>query len=131
MLAAAEAYFAVQQARGDLAGAQRHFETVLATHAASAPAHFYLGYIARRRGDAAVAAREFAKAQALPVAAVVAGATNEGDTKGGVPARATGQRCDALRELTEERARGDLPRAMRERYGRLDSLLASARARLR
>ena len=115
--------------RGDLAAAQKQFETVLATDAASAPARFYLGYIAQKRGDDATAAREFARAQALPVAAAVAGASNEGDTKGGDAIRAKGRRCDALRELTEERASGDLARAMRERYGRLDSLLAVARAR--
>lgn len=115
--------------RGDLAAAQKQFETVLATHATSATAHFYLGYIARKRGDAATAAREFARAQSLPVAAAVAGATNEGDTKSGEAMRTKGQRCDALRELTEERAVGDLPRAMRERYGRLDGLLSAARAR--
>lgn len=117
--------------RGDLAAAQKQFEMVLATHAASAPAHFYLGYIAQKRGDAATAAREFARAQSLPVAAAVAGATNEGDTKSGEAMRAKGQRCDALHELTVERETGDLAQAMRERYGRLDSLLSAARARLR
>ena len=117
--------------RGNRAEAQRQFETVLATHAASSPAHFYLGYLAMKSGDATVAEREFARSQELPAAAVVAGATNEGDTKSGAPIRATRQRCDALRALTEERATGDLTRAMRERYQRLDSLVLTARNRTR
>jgi tetratricopeptide (TPR) repeat protein len=117
--------------RGDPARARQLFETVLSTHAASAPAHFYAGYLALKRGDEATGAREFARAQALPVAAAVAGATNEGDTKSGAPMRSRSQHCDALRALTEERAHGDLPVAMRERYRRLDSLLTAARARPR
>ena len=116
--------------RGDLAKARQLFETVLSTHAASAPAHFYVGYLALKSGDELSAAREFARAQALPVAAAVAGASNEGDTKGDAPMRARGQHCDALRALTEERAQGDTQRSMRERYRRLDSLLTAARARV-
>ena len=110
--------------------ARQLFETVLSTHAASAPAHFYVGYLALKSGDELSAAREFARAQALPVAAAVAGASNEGDTKGDAPMRARGQHCDALRALTEERAQGDTQRSMRERYRRLDSLLTAARARV-
>jgi tetratricopeptide (TPR) repeat protein len=117
--------------RGDLAKARQSFEAVLSTHAASARAHFYAGYLALKRGDEAAAAREFARAQALPAAVAVAGATNEGDTKNGAPMRAQGQPCDALRALSEERATGDMPRAMRERYRRLDSLLTAARSRAR
>ena len=117
--------------RGDAARARRQFETVLATHASSAPAHFYLGYLAHKRGDVAGAAREFALAQANPVAAAVAGATNEGDTKGGTPMRARLPHCDGLRQLAEERAPGDARAAMREKYRRLDNLLTGARTRLR
>lgn len=122
--------------RGDLVKASQLFETVLSTHASSAPAHFYAGYLALKRGDEAAAAREFARAQALPVAAAVAGATNEGDTKGdAAPVRVPAQHCDALRVLTEERVniggQPDARVAMRERYRRLDSLLARARARVR
>jgi Flp pilus assembly protein TadD len=54
--------------RGDLRRARQLFATVLATHAASAPAHFYVGYLAMNAGDAASAAREFARAQELPLA---------------------------------------------------------------
>jgi tetratricopeptide (TPR) repeat protein len=117
--------------RGDLQRARQLFQTVLATHAASAPAHFYVGYLAMKTGDEASAAREFARAQELPLAAAVAGATSEGDTKTGAPMRAERQACDALRALSEERTIGDARAAMRERYRRLDSLLAAARARVR
>jgi len=117
--------------RGNLAKARQYFETVLATHASSVPAHFYLGYLAQKRGDDAGAAREFAQAQALPTAAAVAGATNEGDTKGGVSMRERLPHCDALRQLAEERASGDARATMRDRYRRLDSLLTAARARAR
>ncbi|MEK6611656.1 MAG: FG-GAP-like repeat-containing protein [Gemmatimonadota bacterium] len=117
--------------RGNLAQAQRLIETVLSTHAESAPAHFYGGYLALRHGDAASAAREFARAQALPVAAAVAGATNEGDTKTGEAMRARSQRCGALRTLSEERASTDAQRSMRNSYRRLDSLLTAARAQVR
>jgi tetratricopeptide (TPR) repeat protein len=117
--------------RGDLARARQLFQTVLATHAASAPAHFYVGYLAMKAGDEAGAAREFARAQELPLAAVVAGATSEGDTKTGLPMRAERQSCDTLRALSEERVSGDQRAAMRERYRRLDSLLATARARVK
>lgn len=117
--------------RGDLEQARRLVEMVLATHAASAPAHFYLGYLALKRGDPATAAHEFARAQALPVAAAVAGASNEGDTRSGVPMRARSQRCGALRSLSEERAPGGPQPAMRDAYRRLDSLLIAARSRAR
>jgi hypothetical protein len=45
--------------------------------------------------------------------------------------RARAQHCDALRAITEDRAPGDARQAMRERYRRLDGILAAARARLR
>ena len=117
--------------RGNQAEARKQFETVIATHATSAPAHFYLGYLAFKAGDASAASRAFARSQELPAAAVVAGATNEGDTKTGEPIRAHRPRCDALRALTAERATADLPRAMRERYQRLDSLVTVALRRTR
>lgn len=117
--------------RGDLSTARRQFETVLSTHAASVPAHFYLGYIALKRGDEAGAAREFARAQVLPAAAAVAGATNEGDTQRGTPLRARLLHCDALRQLAEERTPGDARTAMLDRYRRLDSLLGIGRSRAR
>jgi tetratricopeptide (TPR) repeat protein len=116
--------------RGDRTRARQLFEMVLATHAASAPAHFYVGYLAMKAGDEPAAVREFTRAQALPIAAAVAGGTNEGDTKAGTPMRAQWQHCDDLRALSEERASGDPHQAMRERYRRLDSLLAAGRARL-
>jgi tetratricopeptide (TPR) repeat protein len=115
--------------RGDLTRARQLFETVLTTHAASAPAHFYVGYVAMKAGDEQAALREFTRAQQLPVAAAVAGATNEGDTKAGLPMRAQWEHCDELRALSEVRADGEPQRAMRERYQRLDSLLAAGRAR--
>lgn len=115
--------------RGELPQARQLFETVLATHAGSAPAHFYLGYLAQKAGDEAMAAREYARAQSLPIAAAVAGATNEGDTKSRAPMHAQRPHCDALRALSEERASGDPP-AMHEQYRRLDSLLAAGRTRM-
>lgn len=114
--------------RGDLARAQRYVRTVLSTNAGSAPAHFYNGYFAFKAGDVATAEREFGQSRTLPVAAAVAGATNEGDTKTGGALRQTAQRCAALRRLSEERTSGA---SMRESYRRLDSLLAAARARRR
>lgn len=113
--------------RGDLARARQYVRTVLATHATSAPAHFYNGYLALKQGDATSAEQEFEQSRALPIAAVVAGATNEGDTKTGAALRQTSQRCAALRRLSEERSKG----TMRDAYRRLDSLLTTARARVR
>ncbi len=113
--------------RGDLARARQYVNTVLATHSASAPAHFYTGYLALKQGDAALAEREYGRARALPLAAAVAGATNEGDTKSGAAMRAATQRCTALRRLSEERT----PGSMRDAYRRLDSVLTVARSRVR
>ncbi len=113
--------------RGDLDRARQFVRTVLATHAASAPAHFYDGYFALKQGDAATAEKEYAKSRALPVAAAVAGATNEGDTKSGGVLRTVVLRCAALRRLSEERTGG----TMHDAYRRLDSLLTVARARAR
>jgi tetratricopeptide (TPR) repeat protein len=126
--------------RGDLAAARRQFETVLATHASSTPAHFYNGYLAFKTGDERTAASEFAAAQVRSVmtpaagaeggAAGAEGASNEGDTRSGAALRARSVRCDAMRALAEETSPDGVP-AMRDRYRRLDSLLADARKRAR
>ncbi len=117
--------------RGNTTRARQLFESVLATNAASAAAHFYTGYLALKAGDADGAARSHARARALPAAAVVAGATNEGDTKTGAPMRANRLRCDALRALAEGGADDGTPRSMRDEYRLLDGLIASARSRAR
>ena len=113
--------------RGDLARAKQYVQTVLSTHATSAPAHFYSGYFAFKAGNVAAAEQEFEKSRALPVAAVVAGATNEGDLRPSGALRQVSQRCAALRRLSEERTKSP----MRDAYRRLDSLLAVARRRVR
>jgi tetratricopeptide (TPR) repeat protein len=119
--------------RGDLTSARRYFATVLATHAASAPAHFYAGYIAWREGDAARAREAFRQAVAAP-AAPVAGVRGEGDTRSGsAPLRAGGggARCGQLRAIAERPRAADLERDMASRYRELDRLLAAARKRAR
>ncbi len=113
--------------RGNRARAGELFRSVLATHRSSPQAHFYLGYLALKAGDDAGALREFEAARAAPPAAAVAGATNEGDTKTGSALRAAKRRCGQFESLTANLAKGDARALMRERYGRLDSLLAAAR----
>ncbi|MEA3246283.1 MAG: FG-GAP-like repeat-containing protein, partial [Gemmatimonadota bacterium] len=115
--------------RRDRVRALEMFRAVLATHQSSPQAHFYAGYIAFKAGDEAGALREFQLARAAPPAAAVAGATNEGDTRTGAALRATRLRCGELEALAAGLASGDAQSTMRERYGRLDALLAAARPR--
>jgi tetratricopeptide (TPR) repeat protein len=128
--------------RGDTAAARRYFETVMATHATSVPAHFYSGYLAWRSGNSALAQQEFARAVAAmsarpPAAGMagvagVAGVAGEGDTKrGAVPMRAEAGRCDQLRMLSEDLPAADPAREMADRYRRLDGLLTTGRRRVR
>ncbi len=113
--------------RGNDAAALKYFETVLATHATSGPARFYLGYVAWRRGDKVSAEREYLRSITAAPAAVAekAGVASEGDTKSGQPIVDAPGRCDALRGVVEERTGAAAPGAMAKRYGRLDSLLTS------
>jgi Tfp pilus assembly protein PilF len=112
--------------RGELAAAQRDFAAVLGSHATSPAAHFYSGYIAWKRGDAATAARQFQEAVA-GVKARPPGASTEGDTKSGAALRPERERCGELAELTADLPPDAGEREMRARYERLDSLRAGRR----
>jgi Tfp pilus assembly protein PilF len=136
--------------RRDLAAADRYFSQVLATYANSTEARFYTGYIALKRGNAERAQAEFNRATAStnsPPArgeaaggvasasdakhgTAPAGVAAEGDTKrGAAPLTLKSGRCDQLHALaTAPAAAGG---RMLERYRRLDSLLSTARSRLR
>ncbi len=113
--------------RGDVVAARRYLETVLATNATSAPAHFYLGYLAWKGGDERAAESRYGQAvtsvSKRPPSAGVAG---EGDTKQG-SLHAFRARCDELRALSEFPA-GDA-REMTSRYTRVDSLMTVAGTR--
>jgi tetratricopeptide (TPR) repeat protein len=118
--------------RGDTGSARGNFSAVLATHAASGPAHFYVGYLAWKAKDMATARAHLrlATTAAPPVAA--GGVPGEGDTKNGnAPLRSTGNRCGELRTLTERAAARDLEGDMSIRYSLLDSLLSAGRKRMR
>ena len=117
--------------RGDLATASRYFNEVLGSHANSAEAHFYAGYIAWKRGDraGALTAIRLAASTAPLVAAAIPG---EGDTKSGsAPMRADRLRCGQLDAMTGGLRGADVGREMPVRYRTLDSLLISARQRAR
>lgn len=119
--------------RGDLAAARRDFDAVLVTHAASAVARFYAGYVAWQQGDATLAQQQFARAIAsAATTAPSALPPGEGDTKRGTAAlTAADRRCDQLRAVTK-RLRTDHPaRDMVPRYAELSSVLARGRARAR
>jgi tetratricopeptide (TPR) repeat protein len=113
--------------RGDRRRALELFRAVLATHQSSPQARFYVGYLAFKSGDETGALREFQLARAAPPVAAVAGATNEGDTKTGAALRPTRRRCGQLEGLTVGLSAGEASATMRERYARLDSLLAAAK----
>jgi tetratricopeptide (TPR) repeat protein len=116
--------------RGDVASARRYFAAVLATHPGNTAAHFYSGYLRLLERDRAGAREELRRARASAPVAVVAGASNEGDTKrGGTPLqRATA--CNQLRTLYEQPVDPDAQDTAAA-FSRLDALLAQARARAR
>jgi Flp pilus assembly protein TadD len=116
--------------RGDLASARRYFATVLATHAGSALAHFYAGYIAWKNDDTAVALEDFRQATPASPAARPARVPGEGDTKRGTTPLATGEsRCNQLRALAERPRGTDPERDMARRYRELDDVLSAMRRR--
>jgi tetratricopeptide (TPR) repeat protein len=116
--------------RGDATSARRYFTTVLASHAASLPAHFYAGYIAWKGGESALARAAFRRALSAP--ADTAAVSGEGDTRsGGAMLRAGGGRCGQLRSLLERPLTANLDREMASRYGQLDSVLTAVRRRSR
>ncbi|HEX9754979.1 MAG TPA: FG-GAP-like repeat-containing protein [Gemmatimonadales bacterium] len=120
--------------RGDHAAARRRLETVLGSHPASAPSHFYLGYLAWKAGDRDRARAAFGRAVAASPPPP-APAPGEGDTKRGVtPLSARRERCAALRDLlrpleTPPADSSALDLEMLRRYGALDQLVAQGRAR--
>jgi len=117
--------------RGDLASARRYFATVLATHAASEPAHFYVGYAAWKDNNVAVALEEF-RAAVSTVGPSPARVPGEGDTKrGNAPLPVGETRCNQLRALAERPRGTDLERDMVRRYRELDDLLSATRRRAR
>jgi Flp pilus assembly protein TadD len=108
--------------RGDRAGAERYFRAVLGSHATSPAAHFYMGYIAWKRGDTRAATAQFRDALA-GIRARPAGASTEGDTKTGVALRPERERCGEMDELTAGLAPDAGEAEMRARYERLDRLV--------
>ena len=118
--------------RGDLASARRYFAAVLATHAASAPAHFYTGYEAWKDNNTAVALAEFRQAASASAGAPPARVPGEGDTKRGNTSLRVGEsRCNQLRALAERPGGSDTERDMARRYRELDDLLSATRRRAR
>jgi Tfp pilus assembly protein PilF len=117
--------------RGHLVTAGRYFSEVLGSHAKSAEAHFYAGYIAWKSGDTAGAREAFrlaASTDPLTATAVL----GEGDTKSGsTPMRAKRLRCGQLEALTDGLRGADVGREMTVRYRTLDGLLIKARQRTR
>lgn len=115
--------------RGDFAGAARHFDAVIGSHARSVEAQYLSGYAAWKQGRAAQALtrfRESAKlAGAEPPVHAVAG---EGDTKrkGAAPALAATTRCRPLNDLIELPSGADANATaarMEVVYGQLDAQL--------
>jgi tetratricopeptide (TPR) repeat protein len=119
--------------QGNAAVATSWFEAVLGSHIRSAPAHFYLGYLAWTRADTASARRRFAQALAdTKAGTAVSAVPSEGDTRGGTnPMVVVRQRCAQLAAIPAELWHGDPDSEMVARYRRLDSLLVSARRRPR
>jgi enediyne biosynthesis protein E4 len=119
--------------RGDLVTAGRYFNEVLGSHAKSAEAHFYAGYIAWKGGDTAGAREAFRLAVAASAARPpAAGVPGEGDTKSGsTPMHAERLRCNQLAALTDGLRGADVGREMTVRYHTLDGLLINARHRKR
>jgi hypothetical protein len=119
--------------RGDLATAGRLFNEVLGSHAKSAEAHFYAGYIAWKGGDTADAREAFRLAvAALAARPPAAGIPGEGDTKSGsTPMHAERLRCNQLAALTGDLRGADVGGEMTVRYRTLDGLLINARHRKR
>ncbi|MDA1080901.1 MAG: FG-GAP-like repeat-containing protein [Gemmatimonadetes bacterium] len=101
---------------GNPAAALAGYERALALDPRHADALYYAGSMHFELG-------------AWSSAAAVAGVSNEGDTKTGAPVGVRRQKCDVLQALVDERAGADTRVAMRERYRRLDGVLAAARAR--
>jgi tetratricopeptide (TPR) repeat protein len=113
--------------RGNLATATRYFNEVLGSHAKSAEAHFYAGYIAWKSGDMAAARAAFRLAASAPPPAT-AGVPGEGDTRSGSsPMRAEQLRCNQFAALTAGLANADIRRELTVRYRKLDGLLINAR----
>jgi tetratricopeptide (TPR) repeat protein len=116
--------------RGDAASARLHFTTVLSSHAASPPAHFYAGYIAWKSGETAGARQSFRRAFAVPGDATIV--SGEGDTKtGGAILRAEAARCSELRSLLGRPLAAGPEEEMTTRYRQLDSILGVIRQRTR
>ncbi|HVS60977.1 MAG TPA: FG-GAP-like repeat-containing protein [Gemmatimonadaceae bacterium] len=118
--------------RGDLVTAGRYFNEVLGSHAKSAEARFYVGYIALKGADTVRAQTEFSRATSATAPPPAAGVPGEGDTKhGAAPLTQRTERCDQLRALaTAPRAASPVVE-MFHRYRRLDSFLSVARSRFR
>ena len=118
--------------RGDLVSAGRYFNDVLGSHAKSAEARFYVGYIALKGADTARAQTEFSRATSATAPPPAAGLPGEGDTKlGAAPLMQRTDRCDQLRALATAPRAASPAVEMFHHYRRLDSLLSVARSRFR
>jgi hypothetical protein len=105
---------------------------VLGSHAKSAEARFYVGYIALKRADTVRAQTEFNRATSPTAPPPAAGVPGEGDTKhGAAPLAQRTERCDQLRALATAPRAASPAVEMFHRYRRLDSLLSVARSRRR
>jgi tetratricopeptide (TPR) repeat protein len=118
--------------RNDRVEAGRYFNEVLGSHAKSAEARFYVGYIALKGADTVRAQTEFSRATSATAPPPAAGLPGEGDTKhGAAPLMQRTERCDQLRTLATAPRTASPTVEMLRRYRRLDSLLSVARSRIR
>lgn len=119
--------------RDDLVTARRYFESVLGSHLKSAPAHFYVGYLAWTTADTTEARRAFALSLAdAKSGTAVSAVPSEGDTRSGTnPMVAVRERCNHLEALWSGLGQGVPAGEMTTRYRRLDSLRIAARRKPR
>jgi len=114
---------------GDTSGALRHFEHVLRSNPGSAPANFFVGYLAWLAGSDARADSAFARALGAPHVVRASPVAGEGETKaGGGPMLARRERCAGLDGYLEGLVvtDRDTPRSvMNERYAALRAWLGS------
>ena len=118
--------------RGDLASAQRYFDTVLRTHGGNVPARFYVGYIALKGSDTVRARTEFIRATSAAAPPPAAGVAGEGDTKyGAASAGQHGERCNEMGGIATTPRTANEANEMFHRFRQVDSLLSLARSRFR
>lgn len=121
--------------RGDYAEARDYFDTVIGSNYSSVDAHFLMGYIAWKEGDARQASAMFVKAveYARPEESED-DVPGEGDTEAGSAPLLSGRSaCQIFTRHTADLAELDdaeLPNEMTRRYRSLDGVLEGVRTRL-